>query len=116
MGKQMTEFANSRQKGKFVVSAQAVSFLGSPSIGRVDIAVDFPDAAFEAYEDPALSDARRPEPNAKMAILGLVYGKDGSLAARFSDSQCYSISYSNNYPVKGRLRRKLWKRAHSLRV
>ena len=86
----MVEFANSTQKGKFPVSAQAVIFFGNSGTNRVDIALEFPQGALP-YGDP--------DPNKMMSVLGIVYRKDGTLAARFSDSDCFSEKYLLDYPV-----------------
>jgi hypothetical protein len=98
IGKQMAAFANSTQKEKFLVSAQAVSFSGIPGADHVEIALEFPNGSFENFETGVVSE-RRPERNAAMAILGMVYGKDGILAARFSDSACYSPKFFTDFPT-----------------
>jgi hypothetical protein len=92
IAEKMLAYADSTQKGKFPVSAQAVSFVSNSGTHRVDIALEFPKGSLGPYEDSA-------DPNAMISVLGLAFSKDGAIAARFSDSACYSEKYLFDFPV-----------------
>jgi hypothetical protein len=77
-GAQMEAEAASAQPGKLPLSVQAVATFNDASTGRVNIAVEFPWRALNAYWDGNFR-------SADVNLLGLVYKEDGSLAARFSD-------------------------------
>jgi hypothetical protein len=90
IGKKMIGFADSTQKAKFPVFAQAVPFLDKNDSGRVDVTLDFPQGALP-YGDP--------DPNKTMSLVGVAYAQNGTIAARFSDSACYSEKYLLDFPV-----------------
>lgn len=78
LGKQMQSDLTSGKKGKIGLSLAAVDFFTNTQAARVQISVDFsPNLIFRTGEECyGLPEIR---------ILGVIYAKDGSLAARFSD-------------------------------
>ena len=78
LGKQMEEYAESGQEGKFPVSVQAVALFGKAGANRVDIAVEFPWSELKReWHGVNLY--------ATIAVLGMVYDSNGALVERFSD-------------------------------
>jgi hypothetical protein len=78
LGKQMQSDLTSRKKGEIGLSLAAVDLFTGTRASRVQIAVDFsPNRIFRVGEGCY----GLPE----IHILGLIYAKDGTLAARFSD-------------------------------
>lgn len=74
----MEEQADSARDGSFPVTVQAEALFGNPDARRVDIAAKFPWSALKR-------EWKRVNLYATVAVLGMVYDKDGALAARFSD-------------------------------
>lgn len=79
LGKQMESFANLDSRGKLPLSVQVGSFRVKPDSSRVDITVEFPSSAVKrVWHNTNLV--------VTIAVLGMVYDKEKTLAARFSDS------------------------------
>lgn len=78
IGNQMEKFATSPQNSRIPLSARANIFWD-----RVDLTVEFP---WKSLEHELVGCFQR----TNVSILGLVYGKGGTLAARFSDIACQS--------------------------
>jgi len=90
LGERMEDYADSAKRGKFPVSVQVGSFFGNSDAGRVNVAVEFPSNALgRVWNDVKLE--------ATIAVLGLVYHKDKSLVARFSDIACHPSIFGDAY-------------------
>jgi len=83
LGKQLEDYAISLEEGKIPLSVQESSFYSTTAVSRVDLAVDFPWKALRHESGGCFMEAT-------VNILGLAFGKDGTLAARFSDMACFS--------------------------
>jgi len=86
-GNQLAEYADSTRIGALPMLIQAVPFVTGPGTGRVNIALEF------SKDVPKTTDKSGVQ-SSGLAILGMIYDKSGKLAARFSDSPCYSLSIS----------------------
>lgn len=80
-GQQLQGYVASAQADKIDLSLQAGVFYPESGIGRIDIALEFPwNSLKREWSNGSL--------HATIGVLGIVNGKDGNLAARFSDQGC----------------------------
>lgn len=87
--KQMEGYAASGQAGKVNLAVQASVFYKRTDAALVDIALEFPwDSLKREWTTNAATG--HGSPIATIGTLGLLYKKDGTLAARFSDFGCCS--------------------------
>jgi len=90
LGKRMEEYADSARGGRIPVSVQVGALFGDADANRVDVAVEFPANVLErVWLDVKLE--------ATIAVLGMVYDKNGGLAARFSDVACHPSIFGDVY-------------------
>jgi len=80
-GKQLEADLNSDGKSKLPLFAQAGFFYTNGSVAPIDTVLDFP-------SDRLKYDWRGTDLHASIGVLGVVYKKDGTVAARFSDFAC----------------------------
>jgi hypothetical protein len=85
--KQMETYAASEQAGKIRLSVQTSLFYTDSDTTRIDIAIQFP---WNALKHEWRDVGTVYNAYATIGILGMVYRKDGSLAARFSGLGCCS--------------------------
>jgi hypothetical protein len=78
-GKQLERGLSSGRGGEIHVAIQAHAFYGDPA--RVYVTLDFP---WETLERKWINGSL----SATIGVLGMVFRKDGTLAARFSDQAC----------------------------
>ena len=82
-GQEMERDATALKSGKIPLSVQATVFYEGPDLSRVDIALGFPwDSLKREWRGRTLY--------ASIGVLGMIYRKDGTVAARFSDFACCS--------------------------
>ncbi len=89
LGRQMESDASSERAPKIALSLQASVFRTETDAARVNLSVDFPWNSLNRESSLAAGDMIS-FLTANIGILGLIYGKDGALAARFSDFACCS--------------------------
>jgi hypothetical protein len=88
-GSQMERDSTSGKKAEIRLSLRADYFYAKPDEARVNIALEFPwNSLYRAWY------ARDWRLRASIGVLGMVYKKDGALAARFSDFACCSADTS----------------------
>jgi hypothetical protein len=86
-GKQMEADLASEKQGRINVTLRAVSFARDAATARVYIQLDFPWKSLKhEFKNHTLY--------ANIGTLGMVYNKDGTVAARFSDFAC--CDYAND--------------------
>lgn len=90
LGKRIEDFAASDKNGTLTVSAQAGSLFGNSGANRVDVAVEFVASELKREWTGIRLDST-------VAILGMVYDKSGTLAARFSDLACSASEFGEIY-------------------
>jgi hypothetical protein len=87
-GKQMEEDLESGEPGKIDLKLQAVALYGVEETARVNIRLEFPWKSLRhEFNDDTL--------NATIGSAGMIYNRDGSIAARFSDFACCDYGNSN---------------------
>jgi hypothetical protein len=87
-GKRMEENLKSGEAGKIDLKLQAVALYGATEAARVNIRLEFPWKSLKhEFKDGAL--------NATIGSVGIIYNRDGSVAARFSDFACCDYGSSN---------------------
>jgi hypothetical protein len=80
-GKQMEGDLASAEAGKIDLKLQAVALYGDSGTARVNIQLQFPWKSLQhEFKDGVL--------NANIGAVGVIYDKDGGVAARFSDFAC----------------------------
>jgi hypothetical protein len=79
-GKSLEQVAASSSPGTIPVSLEAPYFYTAPNTARVDLALSIPGASFSFQKE-------KHELQSEINILGIAYREDGSVAARFSDTQ-----------------------------
>jgi len=84
-GREMEDHAASDKAGKIGLSLQAGLFYAEANNSRVDIALEFPWNVVNRESE------RSGRVYATIGILGMVYRKDRTLVARFSDLGCCSL-------------------------
>ncbi|MGE5325495.1 MAG: VWA domain-containing protein, partial [Deltaproteobacteria bacterium] len=104
-GKTLQEKVEGSQPGDFPVTVAAPFFYTSPGVARVNLAIQIPPGSvgFEKLKGKFHSEVN---------ILGIAYRKDGSVAARFSDTvkddvekkemqelEKQTFSYRNNFDI-----------------
>ena len=102
LGERMEAYAESSKGGKIPVSVQVGALFGNSEANRVEVAAEFPaNALMRRWNDVKLE--------ATIAVLGMVYGKNGALAARFSDVAChpsiFGDAYSGQVPIPSSIRK-----------
>ena len=87
-GKQMEEDLKSGETGKIDLKLQAVALYGAKETARVNIRMEFPAKSLRhEFKDGTLY--------ATIGSAGMIYNRDGSIAARFSDFACCDYGNSN---------------------
>jgi hypothetical protein len=87
-GTQMEEDLTSGEPGKINLKVQAAALYGAKEAARVNIRLEFPWKSLRhEFNDDTL--------NATIGSLGIIYNRDGSIAARFSDFACCDYGNSN---------------------
>jgi hypothetical protein len=87
-GKQMEEDLKSGEAGKIDLKLQAVALYGAKETARVNIRMEFPAKSLRhEFKDGTLY--------ATIGSAGMIYNRDGSIAARFSDFACCDYGNSN---------------------
>ncbi len=90
LGERMEDYAGSGKLGKFPVSVQVGSMFGNSDAHRVEVAAEFPsNSLMRRWNGSKLE--------ATIAVLGMVYDKNGILAARFSDVACHPSIFGDAY-------------------
>jgi len=90
LGKRIKEYAESAKGGKFPVTVQVGSLFGNADVNRVYVAAEFPSNVLKReWHDVKL--------DTTIAVLGLVYGKNGALATSFSDIACHPSMLGDAY-------------------
>jgi VWFA-related protein len=79
-GASLEQVAASSSPGTIPVSLEAPYFYTAPNTARVDLALSIPGASLGFEKE-------KHELQSEINILGIAYGEDGSVAARFSDTQ-----------------------------
>jgi hypothetical protein len=84
LGARMEGYANAAQNGKIPVSVQVGALFGTSDVNLVQIAAEFPWRSLKRiWIDDMLYTT--------IGVLGLVYDKNGTVLARFSDAPCYYV-------------------------
>jgi len=87
-GKRMEEDLKSGAAGKIDLKLQAVAFYGVADAARVNIRLEFPWKILKhEFKDGTLK--------ATIGAAGIIYDRDGNVAARFSDFACCDYGSSN---------------------
>lgn len=102
LGRRMEDYADSGKQGKIPVAVQVGSLFGNSDANRVEVAAEFPsNSLMRRWNDVKL--------DATIAVLGMLYGKNGALAARFSDVACHPAVFGDAYrgqvPIPGSIRK-----------
>lgn len=79
-GASLEQVAASSSPGTIPVSLEAPYFYTAPNTARVDLALSIPGTSLGFEKE-------KHELQSEINILGIAYGEDGSVAARFSDTQ-----------------------------
>ena len=86
LDRKMQEYAASGRTGDVPLSGETSVFYATPNAVRADIVLELPPGMEMETKDN--------EPDIGIQILGLVYRKDGSIAARFSDKhECFAMTW-----------------------
>ena len=87
-GKQLEADLKSGEAGKIDLKLQAVALYGAKETARVNIRMEFPAKSLRhEFKDGTLY--------ATIGSAGMIYNRDGSIAARFSDFACCDYGNSN---------------------
>lgn len=88
LGKQMEYDLASANDGKIPVLLMTVPLFTDRGGARIHIALEF-------SEKKLKDDLKKVGPLVRFRVLGMVYAKDGSIVARFSDSNCCESGYGS---------------------
>jgi len=87
-GRRMEADLKSGEAGKIDSKLQAVALYGATEVARINIRLEFPWKSLKhEFKDGTL--------NATIGAVGIIYDRDGNVAARFSDFACCDYGSSN---------------------